>query len=265
METAQFLQTHPVFTLEEAETALRPRGGRNAVRERLKYHLECGRLKSVVRGVYAAVPPGLAPERFQPDPFLVAYALRADAVFSHHCALDLLGAAHSDWNLFTVLTTRRRRPLDLDGFQLRFLNHPVALERAGKQQLGLRTTERSGKTLRLTGPERTLIDGFRQPHLAGGVEELVESAAGFPVLELELLQELLSAYGSKSLWAATGWFLERYRQTFYVSDEVLAAIEVNAPTAPHYFSRNRRGGTLAGRWNLIVPESFTTGKEPDEA
>lgn len=235
------------------------------MRERLKYHLDRGRLKSVARGVYAAVPPGLDPQRFQPDPFLVAYALRPDAIFSHHCALDLLGVAHSEWNLFTLFTARRRPPCDLDGAQLRFLAHPVALERAGKQQLGSRTTDRSGKTLRFTGPERTLIDGFRQPHLTGGVEELVESAAGFPVLDLELLQEILAAYGSKSLWAAAGWFLERYRQTFYVSSEVLAAIESNVPKAPHYLSRNRRGGTLAGRWNLIVPESFTTGREPDEA
>ncbi len=32
--------------------------------------------------------------------------------------------------------------------------------------------DRSGQTLRVTGPERTLLGGFREPARAGGVAEL---------------------------------------------------------------------------------------------
>jgi uncharacterized DUF497 family protein len=55
--------------------------------------MSSGRLLSVSRGVYAAVPFGIDPERFQPDPFLVASSVRSDAVFSHYRAITLLGAA----------------------------------------------------------------------------------------------------------------------------------------------------------------------------
>lgn len=265
MDTPRFLQSHPVFTLDEAHRALHPPGGKKATLERLKYHQSKGRLKLIAREVYATTPPDLAPERFQPDAFLVAAALRSDALFSHHSALELLGAAHSEWRLVTACTRSRRAPVRFDGQEVRFLDHPPGLRRAGREDLGTREVARRNRTLRTTGPERTLVDGFRQPHLAGGVDELVESAAGFAVLDLDLLQELLELYDTKNLWAAVGWFLERYRHTFYVDDDILVRFEQRRPRSPQYFLRSERGGTLISRWNLIVPDSFTRGAEPDEA
>ncbi len=265
METSQFLQTHPVFTLAEAARVLQPAGGKKATIERLKYHQSRGRIKLVAREIYATKPLDLPSEKFQPDAFLVAAALRADAVFSHHSALELLGAAHSEWSLVTVCTRRRRPPLDLGSQQVRFLAPPPGLRRGRREDLGIREVGRGNRILRTTGPERALLDGFRQPHLAGGVEELVESAAGFPVLELELLRELLELYETKGLWAAAGWFLERYHRTFYVPDPFLAHLEERIPRSPHYLVRAARGGTFIPRWNLIVPDSLTRGAEPNEA
>lgn len=84
-----------------------------------------GRLKVLARGVYAVVPRGTAPEALRPDPFLVAAAARPDAVFSHHAALELLGAAHSVWNECTAYASRRRRPIELDGTTVCFLDVPA--------------------------------------------------------------------------------------------------------------------------------------------
>ena len=55
----------------------------------------------------------------------------------------------------------------------------------------------------------------------GGLQELVNSAGGFAVLDIGLLQEILKCYNIANLWAATGWFLERFRQNFHVPEEVL--------------------------------------------
>jgi predicted transcriptional regulator of viral defense system len=265
MDTARLLQTHPVFTLEEAHRALSPPGGWKATAERLKYHQGKGRLKLITRGVYATVPPDVTAEKLHPDAFLVAAALRSDAIFSHHSALALLGAAHSEWSQVTAFTHGRRPPFRLDGQEIRFLEHPPGLRRAGQEDLGTRNAARGRRTLRITGPERTLVDGLRQPHLAGGVDELVESAAGFTVLDLDLLQELLDLYGTKGLWAAAGWFLERYRNTFYVDEEVLLRFERERPSSPQYLPRSERGGRFVPRWNLIVPDSLSRGAEPDES
>jgi hypothetical protein len=263
-EAARFLRENPVFRLNDLAAYL-PRGsGGNTARNRVKYYLSTGRLKRVARSTYAVVPPGVDPKRFQPDRYLVASAMRADAVFAYHSALELLGAAHSDWNVCTALTNGSRARMRLNGVEVRFLDHPQALRRSGEPHLGVRQVAREGRPLRVTVPERTLVDCFYQPQLAGGLEELVESAAGFGVLDLELLRQVLHAYHQKVLWAATGWFLERHAKRFFVPPEFLSALERERPRSPQYLPRNLRGGALVPRWNLVLPRGLVRGREPDE-
>ena len=262
--TPEFFARSPVFSLEEAARELAPPGGRAGTVERLKHHLATGRLKLLGRGLYAVVPPGTAPEALRPDPFLVAAAARPDAVFSHHAALELLGAAHSVWNECTAYTNRRRRPLVLDGTTVRFLEVPEAMGEGPGRGLGTRKVERRGRLLETTGPERTLVEGFRRPRLAGGLEELVLSAGGFATLDIDLLGEVLARYGIANLWAATGWFLERTRETFRVPEAVLERFVTRVPASPQYLDRGRRGGILHHRWNLIVPAELERLGGPDE-
>ena len=265
--TEAFLQSHRVFRLEALAEAL---GGhekgraRALARNRLKYHLARGRVKGIERGVYASVPPGVNPAGFQPDRFLVGATIRPDAIFSHHTALELLGAGHSEWAVCTLFTKRRRTPLALGEVEIRFLSHPPALRRAGAELKGTRRVQRSGQSLSVTGPERTLLDGFRQPALVGGLSEHVESAAGFGVLDLDLLEKLLGVYDQRLLYGAAGWFLENHRRRFFVSDDYLVSLEKRRPRSPHYLARGqRRSGVLVTRWSLIVPEALVRLGERD--
>lgn len=264
MKTLDFFNTHPVFSLQEAAEVLAPAGGRAGTVGRLKYHLQNGRLKLVTRGVYAVIPPGVPAKGFQPDPFLAAAAVRPDGVFSYHSALELLGAAHSVWNRYTLHVERRRRPLRLNGADIRFLEHPGPMRTVSCRKLGLRRVEHRGKLFHTTGPERTLVEGFRRPAQVGGLPELVNSAGGFAVLDLDLLQEILQCYGAANLWAATGWFLECFRQRFHVTGTVLDRMARNRPGAPQYLERDRRAGVLAVRWNLLLPRELANLGEPDE-
>lgn len=264
VKTSEFFATHPVFSLDEATNAFMSRRGRSGTIERLKYHLDTGRLKLVTRGIYAVVPPGLAAEGFSPDPMLVAAAVRPRGVFSHHSALELLGVAHSAWQQCTMYVERRRRPLVINGVNIRFLSLPIPMRTASRDQFGTRKVERREKLLRTTGPERTLVEGFRRPSLAGGLEELVLSAGGFPTLDLDLLEEILRRYNIANLWAATGWFLERNQRVFHVPDEFLQRVRRRCPRSPQYLERGRRGGALAPGWNLILPQTLSSMGEPDE-
>jgi len=145
--------------------------------------------------------------------------------------------------------------MKLGNVELRFLGHPTVLTRRRLTKLGTRTVHRLDRPLTVAGPERTLLEGFRDADLVGGLEELLESAAGFPVLDLKLLLRLLEAYDEKTLWAAAGWFLERHRSTFYVDDRVLGKLEKHLPKVPHYLLPGQRGGSLVRRWKLIVPDA----------
>jgi len=264
MDTLAFMQTRQVFTLDEARRVLKRSGSERSVRERLKYYVRTRRLRPVTRGVYAAVPFGIDPERFRPDPFLVAATVRPDGAFAYYSAMSLLGVARVEWNVVTVVTARRRRALDVGGVRLDFVAPPLALARLHEQGVGLATVDRSGRALRVTGPERTLVEGFHAPGRMGGVGELVEAAAGFPVLDLDLVFRFLGAFDEKVLWAAVGWFLERHQQSFSVGEEFLGRLERRRPRSRVYLARVEGRGRLASRWNLILPEALMSPGEPDE-
>lgn len=264
VSTDEFFANNPVFSLDAAAEALKPRGGRSGAVNRLKHHLETGRLKRLARELYAVVPWGRPADRFQPDVFLAAQAARPDGVFSYHSALELLGVAHSVWHQCTLFTDRRRSPLTMNSAKVLFLDHPMPVKKSGDVEFGTQTTERRGHVLRVTGPERTLVEGFHRPDLAGGLTELDASAAGLPILDLDLLESILERYGTAKIWAATGWFLERYQSVFHVPETYLAKLEANRPRAPQYLVRSRRGGTQVTRWNLILPPEANIQGELDE-
>jgi predicted transcriptional regulator of viral defense system len=182
--------------------------------ERLKYLQATRRVVSLERGLYVTVHPGEDPDAVSPDPYLVGAALRPDGVFAYHSALSLLGAGHSDWSVVTLLSSRRRRPLELRHARVEILPRPAALTRKQATDLGVQSLGYLHTTFRVTGRERTLADGFRQPQLVGGLEELVTSAAGFASLDLDMLTAVLDAYDLRMLFAAVGWCLEPYREHF---------------------------------------------------
>ena len=253
-----FLATHPIFRLDELAEARGQPDQPGAAHNQLKHHLRRGRVKRVARGVFAAVPLGHDPVVYEPDPVMVATAIRPEGILSHHTALELLGIAHSLWNLCTLFCDHPPPARSLGRQRIQFLAHPTPLRRKAQIRLGLRQTERQGRSLWYTGPERTLIEGFRQPRWVGGLEELLESVAGVGVLDLDLLDRVLMAYDQYALWAAAGWFLERHREDFFVPDKYLAHLEKKRPQQPHYLGRAERGGELQSRWNLIVPRRLLT-------
>ncbi len=250
---------YSVFSLDEAMQALGRHSSKLATVDYLKYYLKTQRLKLVARETYAVVPPGMDPSQFNPDIFLVAAAVRRDVLIAHHGALELLGVAHSMWHEYAVWTQRKRATLSLGNANIRFITDPHPAWSQSDRLLGTKTVERQGRLLRVTGPERTLVEGLRRPADVGGVEELVQSASGFPILDLSLLESLLTIYKTSKLWAAVGWFLESHQKTFYVPDEFLDQCSRHKPKNPQYMVRGHRGGVLDKRWNLILPRDMASG------
>ncbi|MEA3409311.1 MAG: type IV toxin-antitoxin system AbiEi family antitoxin [Candidatus Eisenbacteria bacterium] len=249
-----------VFTVDELARHL---GGEKSLAQyRIRYHLRHKRLKRLANGVYATVPVGVDIETFEADVFLAARAIRQDAVFAYHSALDLLGQGHSVWWTCTVCTDRPRSPVVLGRNTVKFLARPPAVRQRAQAESSPRrvgtlwTTEvsRGGRVLHVTTPERTLVDGFRKLSLVGGLDELVESMDGFATLSPELLTDVLFAYDSKRLWAAVGWYLQRRLRSLFLDDSILAEFKANRPRTRVYLVPGQRGGVVARDWNLVVPQ-----------
>jgi len=263
VSTSEFFERRSVFSLAEATAALNPPGGRAGTVRRLKHHIERGRVKQIERGIYAVVPRHQSPERFLPDTFLVARAARPDAVFAYHSALELLGAGHSAWHKVTVFTARRRPSLKFGSAKISFFPHPGSMRSESDCHFATRRVEWRGRILRVTGPERTLAEGMRRTELVGGFAELVACAGAFSTLDIQLLRAVLERYSTRYLWGATGWFLEKHRDQFGITDDDLLYFKKNRPKSPQYLLRDRRGGKLATAWNVILPDEVQQLREPD--
>ncbi len=255
-QAREFFQTHPVFTLDQFRRAVGGSSTAATVRSLVKYHLGRGHLKLVEQRVYAAIPPGSDPRRFVPDRFLVAAVLREGAVLAYHSALELLGYAHSTYRDTYYFTGRRRKDLVLGGGRVRALLHPKPLRDKGEEGYGVETRERLGVKVKLTGPERTLVDCLAAPRHAGGLEEIFQSAGGIPMLDLERMWGYLERLGQRRLFAILGFFLEGAAQRLFVPPEFLDRLTKMRPSSPTYLERGKRGGRLQPRWNLVVPDRW---------
>ncbi len=248
-----FFAEHPVFRLEDWAAILKGPGGHRRAHEKAKYYVRTGRLARVARSLYAVVPVGTAPGQFKPDPYLVAAALRSDAILAYHSALDLLGVAHSIFHWFPYVTLGSRRLVRFRGYEWPAVRPHGALLRRRKAGFGTTFLDRRGVRLRVTGPERSLVDGLMALRWVGGLDELVESAGGFRDLDLDLLGAYLRFFDKRVLYAAVGWFLEKHPETAEAPQPFLDTLERRAAGSPIYLGSRSRGGRMQARWRLIVP------------
>jgi predicted transcriptional regulator of viral defense system len=261
-----FFARHPVFRLVDWAAAAGEDGVARA-HERARHHVSAGRLLRVGRDLYAAVPPGVDPDRFSPDPYLVAAAIRPDALLSHHTALDLHGVAHSVFRRYAFFTAGARTTLQFRGAEWKPLRHPAPLVASRRTDFGVVRLDRDGAILRVTSPERTLIDGFAAPAWSGGLEEHVNSCEGFRDLDLDLVWSYLALLDRALLFSAVGWFVESRAGVAEASSKFLARVERRALVRSHYLGGRRPGGAFVRRWKLILPSTLRPafeGRPPEE-
>ena len=264
-ETEEYFRRHPVFAWEVFRREGEGRGlSKTALAERIKYALERGRLKLLEKGLYAVVPPGVPTSAFVPDRFLVVAALREDAVLAYHSALELLGFAHSVYRDVYYLSARRRKDLRLPDGRVRALLPPKALRDRHSEHFGVETRERLGVKIKVTGPERTLVDCFAAPRYAGGLEEVMESGRAMAVLDLEVLGAYLDLLGQRRLFSILGFFLGQQAERLFVPATFLERLERKRPASNVYLDQHQRGGRLVRRWNLVVPERWVSASDIGE-
>jgi predicted transcriptional regulator of viral defense system len=130
----------------------------------------------------------------------------------------------------------------------------------------VRTADRQGLPVRVTGPERTLVDVLDRPDLAGGWEEAWRSLEAVEYFDASVVVEYCRLLENSTLAAKVGFFLELHRDALSVDDRTLTALESMRPAGPHYaFDARGQESRFVRRWNLVVPETLITRawEEPD--
>jgi predicted transcriptional regulator of viral defense system len=138
----------------------------------------------------------------------------------------------------------------------RVLNRPVRwINLSAKRHFGIRDYQPRGYPVRVTTPERTLLDCLQQPELGGGFENvLLAWVAARDILDLEALVHYVEVFDVGVLRQRVGLILEELG----LHHEVLRAWQngarrggssrllASAPYAPSY----------SERWNLSVNASI---------
>jgi predicted transcriptional regulator of viral defense system len=208
----------------------------------------------VRRGLYAVVPPGADPETYPIDPYLVAAKMAEDAVLAYHTALELHGKAYSVYEHFFYLTAHSPRPLVFRSFHFRGVPFQKALRTKNKENFGVAVAERTGLNVRVTSLERTMVDAFDRPDLAGSWEEIWRSLESVEFFDLDKVIEYVLLLENATTAASVGFFLEQHRESWMVEDSHLKPLRQLRPRQPHYLDRaHRKDGRLVADWNLVVP------------
>jgi predicted transcriptional regulator of viral defense system len=249
-----FLETHPVFTIEELREYFSSLGKGREVYDILWHNKRMGRIGVKKSGLYYAVRPGDKAETTQVDPFLLASKLVGDAVLAFHTALDLLGFGHSMFNSYYYYSCRLHPARRFGNDHFRCVLQPEKLQKKSEILFGTEKLERSGVKVIVTGKERTLVDVLERPQFSGGFEEMYRSIEKMPYVQTEIILNYLDLREQKNLFARAGFFLEQHREQFHIEESFLQILERNKPTQPLYWDRSRKGGVIKNRWNLIVPE-----------
>ncbi len=258
MKLQSLVSTGSVLTAGELHALLDQSHSRNK-RSRealLSYHLRDGHLISIRRGLYAVVPPGISPDNFRIDPYLIASKSTADAVLAYHTALEVHGKAHSVFERIYFQSNKPIRSYTYRNVRFESILFPKALRDKGEQMFATKIVERAGLDIRVATLERTLVDVLDRPDLCGGWEETWRSLESVEYFDLDLVVEYVKLLGNRTTAAKVGYYLQHHAKELMVDGRHLDRLRQLRPAQPHYLERGKRGKFVAD-WNLVVPASLT--------
>ncbi len=262
MKPEQFLASHWVFTRKELELVPQERGSRSkgTVSSHLTRWRQQGRILKVKEGLYVRTEPTKGSGVQSLDLLPLASKMAPDAALAYHTALEAHGLAQSLFERIAFVTWTKTKPLRFQGRDFVPVRPREALKRSGKADGWIESMERSGVEIRVTSLERTVVDVFDRPDLAGGAEEVWRSCMGVPALDLREVEAYLKILARRALVARVGFFLEQRVEELAVPRSLLERLRNRIPRSIAYFDRRIRGH-LAPGWNLIVPETWITPPE----
>lgn len=242
MAIQAFLRSRQVFTAEDFAVRF---PGSQTDRNLLSRAVANGSVDKVRRGVYVSKTGrfvGVAA-----DPFDVAVAVAADAVFCHTSALRLLGAAHNLTRQVQFFTSTPVRAFDYDG--VRYLPYR---RRAEPVSHGVLTP--AGRSFQVTSREQTLVDCLTDVAAAGGPDNLLRSLASLIRIDAATAADLASS-GAHSARARLGWVLDAKRDDWRVPEDTLIALANSLGAGPYYFwsATAPKGSYWVKRWKLYLP------------
>ena len=232
----QFVQSSPLFTLDELVNQYGKKKSNRSVRNMLYRLKRQGRVRQLTKEVYAGALATASVNRYS-----VPSKLRKDAVVAFHSALEFHGVTNQVFQTVYYLSVRPRRDVTFDDVTYHCVAPPRQLARAHRLDFQV---ESSRDKVRVAGRERSIVDCLAFLPYSGGVDELDRSLAMLPSFDFDVALEYLRLLRMPWLYARLGFLLDRHAEKLFFKGKSRDAFLRRLPRGIAYLDRKRPGN----RW-----------------
>ena len=217
-------------------------GNYNTAGSLLVSYLKRGYIRGIRRNLYAAI--NLADNAPVVSKYRIARHITPTAYVSHHAAFEYYGSYNQVSYQVEVSSETPFRPFEFDWIRYVYIASRIR-EGVAEHSNGIRVTD----------PERTVLDGINDLEKVIGLEELLKCIELMPMLKEDKLLEYLAVYNKQVLYQKTGYILEHFQKGFRLSDTFFNECVSHIGKSTRYFTLNRRG-VYDNKWKMIVPENL---------
>ncbi len=228
------------FSLQEVTQLT---GNTETARTVCKSYLKKGYIERIKRDLYAAI----SLETGQPvaNRFVIASHINDSAIVSHHSAFEYYGYANQVFYEVQVTSESRFQDFGYDGLQYRRIMPQI---KDGVANEG---------SVRVTTPERTVIDCIHLFEKVGGLEELLRCIALIPTLKEDALLACLAEYNNGYLYQKAGCILSQYASALGLTDAFFAECKKHLPKGKSYLYERTPDFAFYEDWQIYAPADFS--------
>ncbi|MDR2368992.1 MAG: transcriptional regulator [Deltaproteobacteria bacterium] len=218
-------------------------GNYNTAGSLLTSYQQKGYIQKVRRNLYIAI--NLADGWPAVSKFQIAGRITPTAYVSYHAAFDYYGLANQ---VSYHVQVSSETPFDSFYFDDIFYNYIASHIKIGV------ITDRRG--VRVTGIERTVVDGINDIKRVMGLEELLRCLQLVESVCEETLLACLAAYGKQALYQKTGYILRYFQSDWNLSESFFAECASYINKSTRYLTESREG-IYHPEWRLVAPADLS--------
>ena len=188
-------------------------------------------------------------ETGQPGPnrFQIACSITPTSYISHHTAMEYYGITDQVFYEVYVSSETFFRDFEFDGYTYHYV--------MSKGSDGIATPAFSGG-IRVTTPERTMIDSIKDMDKISGMEEVIQDISCMKKLQEKRLLSYLEHLSNQFLYQKTGFLLSEQKEQLGLSDDFFKECQDKIGKSKRYLSRDLADGVYNDRWRLVVPQQL---------
>lgn len=214
-----------------------------------------GKLVRIKRGLYAAKNV-YDPEERDVERYLVASKIKSDYYLGYHTALEVHGAAYSEFNSVHVAVPRNSY---FNAFDFEGVMYMPVTRNNNDIETETQNINRKKQSIRISTASRTFVDCIDRYRLCGGYEEILKSLEGLGNVNLQGVLDILDIYSKDILCRAVGYILSLMidKSPYYggFTENDLDPIKDRIKNNKRYLVKKSHSKYIE-KWKLYVPKDF---------